>query len=99
MGSLERLKGKVAIVTGGAAGIGLAATRRFVSEGAMVMVVDIDQDRLGQAKQELGDSVDVRRCDVTVESDVRATMERVIAHFGRLDVVFANAGVGSFSPI
>jgi 3-oxoacyl-[acyl-carrier protein] reductase len=94
-----RLAGKVAIVTGGASGIGLATTRRFVQEGARVMVADVDGDRVGQLEHELGPAVSARRCDVRVESDIEALVAATIEHFDRLDVAFANAGVGSFGAI
>jgi NAD(P)-dependent dehydrogenase (short-subunit alcohol dehydrogenase family) len=95
----KRLSGKVAIVTGGASGIGLATTQRFAREGARVMVADVDGERLASVKQDLGSSVEVHTCDVRIESDVRAMAEATVEAFGGLDIVFANAGVGSLSPI
>src|SRR5438132_1446911 len=69
-----RLAGKVAIVTGGASGIGLATTRRFVAEGARVAIGDLDADGLAKLEEDLGDAVAGRRCDVRVESDVEALL-------------------------
>src|SRR5262245_29656065 len=94
-----RLAGKVAIVTGGASGIGLATARRFVTEGAQVMIGDVDTDRLAAAAAELGDAVATQRCDVRVESDVEALVDATIDRFDGLDIAFANAGTGSFSPV
>jgi NAD(P)-dependent dehydrogenase (short-subunit alcohol dehydrogenase family) len=80
-----RLAGKNAIVTGGASGIGLATVRRFVAEGARVMIGDVDGDAAAAVAAELGRNVRGRRCDVSGEADVEA--------------LFANAGIGSFAPI
>jgi NAD(P)-dependent dehydrogenase (short-subunit alcohol dehydrogenase family) len=94
-----RLAGKVAIVTGGGSGIGLATARRFATEGARVMLGDIDGDRLATAQAELGNAVAGQRCDVRVESDVEALVAATIERFGRLHIAFANAGVGSFGRV
>jgi len=94
-----RLGGKVAVVTGGASGIGLATARRFVSEGARVMIGDVDADGIAAAQSALGDSVAGMRCDVRVEADVEALTTAAVDRFGRLDVAFANAGTGSFSTV
>jgi NAD(P)-dependent dehydrogenase (short-subunit alcohol dehydrogenase family) len=94
-----RLDGKVAIVTGGASGIGLATARRFVSEGARVMLGDIDGERLAAAQAQLGDAVAAQRADVRVESEVEALVGATVDRFGRLDIAFANAGVGSFAQV
>jgi NAD(P)-dependent dehydrogenase (short-subunit alcohol dehydrogenase family) len=94
-----RLAGKVAIVTGGGSGIGLATARRFAAEGARVMLGDIDADRLATAQTELGDAVAGQRCDVRVESEVEALVAATIEQFGSLHIAFANAGVGSFGRI
>src|SRR5665213_2170179 len=95
----ERLSGRVAIVTGGGSGIGLATTRRFVQEGAKVMVADLDGARLASVKENLGASVDIRTCDVRLEPDVRGVVEATVESFGGIDIVFANAGIGALAPI
>ncbi len=94
-----RLSGRVAIITGGASGIGLAATRRFVRDGAVVMVADLDAGRLASVHEELGEAVGVFTGDVRIESDVQGLVEASVHRFGRVDVLFANAGIGGFSPI
>jgi NAD(P)-dependent dehydrogenase (short-subunit alcohol dehydrogenase family) len=99
MTSAGRLAGKVAVVTGGASGIGLAAVRRFAAEGARVMIGDIDGDRLSVAASELGGDVAGQRCDVRAEGDVEALMAAAKDRFGGLHVAFANAGTGSMAPI
>jgi 3-oxoacyl-[acyl-carrier protein] reductase len=95
----ERLNGTVAIVTGGASGIGLAATRRFVQEGARVLVADLDEERLAAVQAELGEAVGVHAADVRVESEVTGMVGAAIERFGALDIVFANAGIGDLQPI
>jgi NAD(P)-dependent dehydrogenase (short-subunit alcohol dehydrogenase family) len=94
-----RLAGKVAIVTGGASGIGLATTRRFVAHGARVMVGDVNADGLKSVQTELGDAVATQVCDVRAEADVEALVTATVDRFGRLDIAFANAGTGSFATI
>ena len=86
---------KVALVTVGASGIGLAVTRRFVADGSVVVVGDVDEKALVSVEEELGDAVRTRRCDVSVEADVEALVETAVEQFGRLDIAFANAGIGS----
>ena len=94
-----RLDGKVAVVTGGASGIGLATVRRFVAEGAKVVVGDLDADGLASIKAEAPDAVAGVRCDVRVEADVEALATAALDRFGRIDIAFANAGIGSGGPI
>ena len=89
----DRLAGKVAVITGGASGIGEATAKRFVAEGARVIVADI-QAAAGQAVADsLGDSARFISCDVTVESQVAAAVDLAVSTWGRLDVMFNNAGI------
>ena len=95
-----RLAGKVAVITGGASGIGEATVRRFVEEGASVVIADL-QEEAGRALQtELGASTRFIRCNVTAEADVAAAVDLAVSEFGRLDIMFNNAGVvGAIGPI
>lgn len=88
-----RFTGKVAVVTGGAAGLGEGIARRLVAEGAAVLVADVDEDRGSALAVELGAAARFRRVDVTAESDVAAVVGQAVAELGRLDVMVNNAGV------
>ena len=91
MGTLD---GKVALVTGGASGIGASTVRLFAAQGARVLAVDV-QDAMGEAlAKELGDAVAYQHVDVSREEDVAAAIDRAVRDFGRLDVCFNNAGIG-----
>jgi len=88
----ERLKGKVAIITGGASGLGLAATELFISEGARVVVADI-QDAKGRAlEQRHSGSLRFARCDIRSEADIAGAVALAVSAFGGLDVMYHNAG-------
>jgi NAD(P)-dependent dehydrogenase (short-subunit alcohol dehydrogenase family) len=98
-----RFSNKVVLVTGAASGIGLAAARRFASEGASVVLVDRDAAALPAASATLhglgpGGSMEAV-CDVSAEPDVARAVEQVMARFGRLDAVVNNAGMMMFKPI
>jgi NAD(P)-dependent dehydrogenase (short-subunit alcohol dehydrogenase family) len=95
-----RLEGKVAIVTGGASGIGAGIVRRFVEEGARCVVADI-QDGPGQALvDELSGRTTFVRTDVSVEDEVAAVVAAAVDRFGRLDCMVNNAGIlGAVGPI
>ena len=88
---MERLSGRVAVVTGGGSGIGLATVRRFAAEGARVVVVDLNAEAGEAAAKEVGgESV---ACDVSDEAQVRALFDGVAERHGRVDVAFNNAGI------
>jgi len=98
------LAGKVALVTGGAGGIGQAIVRRYLSEGACVVLADIDQEALDASVAELSkvfgkDVVRGVRCDVTIEASVEAAFARCNLEFGGLDILVSNAGIASAAPL
>jgi NAD(P)-dependent dehydrogenase (short-subunit alcohol dehydrogenase family) len=100
MPSEARLQGKVAVVTGGASGIGKRTAQRFVEEGAQVVIGDIDADSLSATIDELGrDAADGVELDVRDEAAVASFVARAVERFGRLDIAVNNAGIGGFSPI
>jgi NAD(P)-dependent dehydrogenase (short-subunit alcohol dehydrogenase family) len=88
------LAGKVAIVTGGAGGIGSATAEALVGEGAKVVVADIDEAGMRVA-EELGDAAAFRQADVSDVDDVQALVDFAVERFGGLDIMFNNAGIGS----
>jgi len=91
MGSLD---GKVAIVTGGASGIGARTCELFVDEGARVVIGDMQEERGGALAAELGKNAVFQRCEVSQEDQVRALVARADQEWGRLDCIFNNAGFG-----
>ena len=91
---MERLKGKFALVTGAARGIGEATARRFAAEGASVFVTDIDESRGSAVAKDLGASF--LRLDVARDSDWAGAMQFVLERYGRLDVLVNNAGITGF---
>jgi len=95
---MGRLEGKVALITGGASGIGEASARLFVEEGAGVVVADVQDERGGLLASELG--AEYVHADVTREEDVEAAVSHAVDVYGRLDCMFNNAGVaGAVGPI
>ena len=95
----KELEGKVAVVTGGNSGIGLAAARRFVAEGAHVFITGRRQAELDEAASQIGKHVTGVRGDVSNLADLDRLFATVKQHKGRLDVLFANAGVGELVPL
>lgn len=95
------LSGKVAVITGGASGIGLATARQLAERGAHLMLVDIEEAALARAAQAIGDAVRVetRVCDVTDYDAMQALAEDVVATFGAVHIVFNNAGVAVGGPV
>lgn len=96
----DRYAGRVALVTGGASGIGEATARLLVAEGGSVVVADYGEERGRAVADSLGDAAVFATCDVTVEDDVAAACDLAVSKFGRLDGAFANAGiVGAAGPL
>ena len=94
-----RFAGRVAIVTGGASGIGAATVRLLVGEGANVVAGDIDEVGLQGLSTELGDVVEPVLCDVTNEADVEQMVAVAVRRFGRLDAAFNVAGAARGAPL
>lgn len=95
-----RLQDKVAVITGGAGGIGKVTAKRFLDEGASVVLVDLFEDALADAKKELGESVLTVQADVSKEEDVQKYVDETVEQFGKIDIFFNNAGIeGKVAPI
>jgi NAD(P)-dependent dehydrogenase (short-subunit alcohol dehydrogenase family) len=95
---MGKLEGKVAVITGGNSGIGLATAIEFAEQGAQLVISGRDQKTLDQAAKELGPEVLVVRADVAKLADIDKLFAAVRARFGRVDVLFVNAGIGKFVP-
>lgn len=96
---MARLEGKIAVITGANSGIGLAAAQRFAAEGAHVYITGRRQEELDKAAAEIGPDVTVVQGDVTKVSDLDRLFEVVRTAHGRIDILFANAGLGQVEPL
>ena len=88
-----RLDGKVALITGGASGIGLGTVELFVAEGAKVIAADIQDEKGAMLEQRFAGKVAYAHCDVTSEADIAAAVAKAKSEFGGLDILFNNAGI------
>ena len=94
---MGRLDGKVAVITGGASGIGAATVRRFVAEGARVVIADLQGEVAASLALSLGPDAMPFACNVLHESEVEAAIKAATDRWGRLDILFNNAGFGGIS--
>jgi NAD(P)-dependent dehydrogenase (short-subunit alcohol dehydrogenase family) len=94
-----RLKNKTALITGGNSGIGLETARLFVAEGARVIITGRNQERLDAAAKELGPNALAVVADATDIAATEAAIKKGVAKFGKLDIVFANAGIPGATPV
>jgi NAD(P)-dependent dehydrogenase (short-subunit alcohol dehydrogenase family) len=96
---MSRFHGKVVVVTGGNSGIGLAAAKRFAAEGAKVVISGRSEATLEAAAKEIGGDVLAVRADVAKLADLDHLFQKTKAKFGKIDVLFANAGVAPSAPL
>ena len=92
----HRFQGQVAVVTGGGSGIGLGIGARIAREGGTIVLVDVNDEALAQAKETIGDvpgQVETMQVDITVEADVRDMMQSVMDRFQQIDIVVNSAGI------
>jgi len=96
---MGKLQGKIAVITGGTTGIGLASAKRFVAEGAFVYIFGRRKDALDAAVAELGQNARGVQGDISKLEDLDRLFEAVKAEKGSIDVLFANAGLGNLAPL
>ena len=92
----QRFEGKVAVIIGGNSGIGLASAKAFALEGARVVISGRDPDTLRSASREIGRGAVVQRSDISNLKEIESLFADVRSRYGRIDVLFVNAGVGPF---
>jgi NAD(P)-dependent dehydrogenase (short-subunit alcohol dehydrogenase family) len=97
--AMSRLEGKIAVVTGANSGIGLASAKRFVAEGAHVYITGRRQEELDKAAEAIGAGVTPVQGDVSNLEDLDRLFAKVRSDHGRIDVLFANAGLGALEPL
>lgn len=95
----ERLQGRTCVVTGGGRGIGAAMAERLAADGANVVIADVDADTAATTAQRLGDRASSVRCDVSDREQIAAALDHAVDRFGRLDVLFNNAGIALTKPL
>jgi NAD(P)-dependent dehydrogenase (short-subunit alcohol dehydrogenase family) len=96
---MVRLDGKIAVITGGNSGIGLATAKAFEREGAKVVIAGREKKTLDAAASELGSSCLALQIDVSKSSDLDTLYSKVREKFGRIDILFVNAGIAKFVPV
>lgn len=96
---MSKLQGKVALITGGTTGIGLATAKVFQAEGAQIVVTGQSAKNIASAQKDLGPAAAVIQSDTSKLADIDSLIEQIRARHGRIDILFANAGVGQFRPI
>jgi len=96
---MKRLEGKVAVVTGGNSGIGLATARRLQEEGARVAIAGRNKKTLDEAVKTMGNAVVAVQADVSVAKDLDRLYATVSQKLGKIDILFANAGIYKFAPL
>ena len=96
---MTKLEGKVAVITGGNSGIGLATAQRFVAEGAYVFITGRRQSELDTAVKQIGKNVTAVQGDVSNLADLDRLYATVKQETGHIDILFANAGIGEFGPL
>lgn len=96
---MSKLNGKVALVTGGNSGIGLATAKLYSEQGAKVIVTARSQETYEKAKNEIDANIDIFRADISKLDEIQSLIDYVKQKYGQIDVLFANAGIAYFSPL
>ena len=96
---MSKLAGKVAVITGGNSGMGLATARLFAAEGAKVIITGRRQKDLDEAVQSIGKHIEGVQGDISVLTDLDRLHDHIKERYGKVDILFANAGLGKFVPL
>ncbi|MEQ9305508.1 MAG: glucose 1-dehydrogenase [Marinoscillum sp.] len=96
---MKKLEGKVALITGANSGIGLATAKLFVAQGAQVVITGRRQEALDEAEREIGSGVKTILADAADITRAKSVVAQVVESFGKIDILFINAGIAHFSPI
>lgn len=96
---MKKLANKIAVITGGNSGIGLATAQLFQEQGAQVIINARNEKRLKETKEQLGDQFDVLQADVSKVDELTAFFNAIGEKYGRIDVLFLNAGIAPFAPV
>ncbi len=95
---MSKLQGKIALITGGTSGIGLASAKLFQDEGAQVIITGRSAGTIAEAQRALGPKATVIQSDTSQLEDISKLIDQVRSKFGKIDILFANAGIGKFVP-
>lgn len=95
---MAKLQNKVVVITGGISGIGKASADLFKEEGAKLVLVDLDEEKGKKVAEELGGETIFVQADVTSEEDAKRVFDKTAEKFGRIDILFNNAGIGATKP-
>lgn len=94
-----KLAGKTAFITGGNSGLGLATAKLFIAEGAKVAITGRSQKTLDEAREALGPNLLAIKANLTDVKEIERAVAEAVAAFGKLDIVFANAGIAGLTPV
>ncbi|WP_020527612.1 SDR family oxidoreductase [Flexithrix dorotheae] len=95
---MSKLENKIAVITGGSTGIGLATAKTFIAQGAKVLITGRSEENLANAKKELGENVITLKSDTSKLADIERLKDYIEVSIGKIDILFLNAGIAKFFP-